>query len=302
MGFRRRLEAGFAVTAVVLIGGCSGAPDDPLEIPDSPDGTVRVVVGGLADHRPEVVWRALPPTYRQDVDDLAMRFADSVDPALFNRTVSVARKATFVLQRKKTLIFATDAVQGSGIDPETLDAAWESSIHIVDAVLASDLARLEAYRDLDVEAVLATTGSEIMGHLTGISCPGIPGEALADRIDDLERTRAELVSRDGDVAVVRMTPPDGDPVDLEMIRVEDRWLPADVVKRWPDAMAEARARLDHLDGDEGQRTKMQLHVALGVAERFIDQVDKMDSPEDFDALLGGFLGSFIPIPREARHG
>jgi len=291
-----------AAAGLQLALACAPAADQPLTIPDSPDGTIEVVCRGLADDRPEVVWNALPPSYQADVRDLAVTFAENVDPALFDRAVAVARKGTLVLQRKKDLVLASEAVRNSGADPESLDAVWEGVMHIADAVLASDLARLDAYRDLDVEAVLATTGREVMGHLAGISYPEIDGQALADWIDNLDSAEVEPVGRDGDTAMVRVTRPDGVPVDLEMIRVEGRWLPIDLVERWPDAVVRARTRLDRLGRDEGQRTKMQVWIALGVAERFIDQIDELESPEDFDTQFGGFLGSFVPIPSGTQRG
>lgn len=296
MPSRRFIAVTLVAAGLQLVLACTPAPDRTLAIPDSPDGTVEVVLKGLARHRPEVLWHALPASYQQDVIDLAAAVPDNIEPAIFNRAVAVARKATFVLQRKKELILASEVVQRSGADPESLDAVWEGVMHIADAVLASDLARLDAYRDLDVEAVLATTGSEVMGQLVGISYPEIPGQALADWIDDLESAEVELFRHDGDTALVRVTRPNGIPMDLEMIRVEGRWLPIDLVERWPDAVVRARDRLDRLGSDEGQRTKMQVWIALGVAERFIDQIDEMERQEDFDATLGGFLGSFIPIP------
>jgi hypothetical protein len=152
---------------------------------------------------------------------------------------------------------------------------------------------LDAYRDLDVEAVLATTGSEVIGHLSGLTYPGMADDAIAARLSDLERTEVELVSRNGGEAVVRVTVPGGEPADVAMTRVEGRWLPEDVAQRWPGAMARARTRLEVLGSGEGAQTEMQIAIALGLAERIIDQLDRIETPDDVDALIANPLAGLF---------
>jgi hypothetical protein len=284
----------FAALALTVAMGCGGAPGDQLIIPDSPDGTVRVVMDGLGQHRPEVLWRALPASYQQDVNDLSVAFAENMDPVVFDRLVVVARKGTVVLQAKKELILSTETFRSTGIDPETIDSLWESSIHFIDTLLASDLAVLDAYADLDVDAFLGSTGRELMGHAAGFSASEDDADTLAERLADLETTEVDLLSEDGDEAVIRISPLDGEPTELEMIRIEGRWLPSDLARQWPGMVERAQSRIEFLGTEEAAQTKVQILFGIGVAEGFVDQIEQMESPQELDILIGGFLGNFMP--------
>lgn len=282
-----------SVVTMAVIGCGAGTGVEP-EIPNTPDGTVRAVIDGLVDHRPDVAWRALPPSYQADVTRLTQQFADTVDPALFDRVVAVSRKATVVLQSKKDLILASDTFAQSGVDPAVVDAGWESAVHMIDEVLSSDLADLESLRRLDVEALLAGTGAALMDHVASLPPP--PNEDTASWIEQvaaLDDAQVELLGRDGDDAEVSVSIPNTDPIEISMRRVEERWIPADLADEWPDAVAEAEADIASMSGDEAAQTRMQLLFGLGVVETFIDQIDEMTSPEDFDALVGGLVGGLL---------
>lgn len=286
-------SARLILAAVLVVTGCGGAPADQLVIPDSPDGTLRVVMDGLGQHRPEVLWRALPLSYQQDVKNLATNFSENMDPVLFDRVVAVARKGAVVLQKKKELILSTETVANSGIDTETIDSHWESTIHFVDALLASELASLDAYPTMDVDDVLGTTGATLMQHAAGFSTGDDEADTLATRLAALDTTSVELISRDGDEALVVITPPDEAEIEVAMIRVEERWLPVDFVEQWPGAIEQAQAKIEMLGGEESAEMRIQALFAIGMAEGFIDQIDEMEVPEDLDNLIGGILGNVI---------
>lgn len=248
---------------------------------------------GLTQHRPEILWRALPPSYQQDVNALTTSFSENMDPALFERVVAVSRKGVVVLQNKKDLILSTETVANSGMDTETFDSLWESYIHIADTLLASDLARLEAYPTLNVEGFLETSGATMMEHAAGFSTGEDDADTLAARLGALESTSVELVSRDGDQAVVLITPPDEEAIEVAMIRVEERWLPTDFVEQWPGVIEQTQARIEMLGSDEAAQAKVQALFAIGMAEGFIDQIEQMEVPEDLDNLIGGILGNIV---------
>lgn len=284
-----------AMLALTIVIGCTGVTGDPLAIPDSPDGTVRVVLDGLVRHHPEVVWRVLPPSYQQDVADLALTFADSVDPVVFDRAVAVARKGAVVLQSKKDLILGSESVARSQIDPDSVDAFWEASVHMLDAVLASDVADLQTLRELDVEAWLAGTGATLMDQASQLPAENEEMESFAQRVAAFEQAEVELVSEDGDSAVVMITAPEEAPVELELVRVEGRWIPVELDAQWPRAIAEAEAKIRSLDSDDDAAAQLRVQVlfGIGIVEGFIDEIDRMETSDELDGLIGGVLGNIM---------
>lgn len=265
------------VLALMVAIGCGGGTGAQLTIPDSPEGTVEVVVDGLVQHHPEIVWRALPPSYQQDVADLTREFADTVDPAVFDRAVAVARKGAVVLQSKKELILGSEILEKSQVDAETVDIYWETAVHMLDALLASDVADLSTLRELDVETFLATTGSDLMDHASKLPAENEDMESFAQRVAALEQANVDLESEDGDHALVLLEVPDQDTTELRLIRVEDRWVPAELAAQWPHAVAEARAKIEMLSGEEAAQTRVQVLFGIGIVEGFMSK----NSPRSF---------------------
>ncbi len=288
-----RIAPRFLGLSMLVSMACGGGAVDEMAIPDSPDGTVRVVLDGLVQHHPEVVWRALPASYQQDVSDLSRELADTVDPAVFDRAVAVARKGAVVLQSKKELILASRYLEQSQVDAATLDAVWEASVDMLDALLASDLADLTTLREIDVEAFLSTTGTALMDSAAELPSESEETASFARTVAAWEQTEVELLSEEGDRAVVSLTVPDEEPVEVPMTRVQDRWVPDELAARWPLAVEEARTRIELLGSDEAARFRLQALFGVGIVEGFIDQIDLMETTEEFDDLVGGVLGNIM---------
>jgi hypothetical protein len=295
----RRSRPWFAIGLVsgLLAWSCDSGPESGLVIPDSPDGAVQAVLAGLAAHRPEIVWRALPPSYQDDASGLVRSFAEHVEPALHQRAVVVARKAVVVLQAKKELILASDAIRAAtAADPAAVEAAWEAAVHAADIVLSSELADLEALRELDVEAFLATTGRALMNRAAEVPAIGGEGESFAERLGALGEAEVELVAADGDRATVRIRLPDLAPFEIDMVRLEGRWLPVELASRWPGAVESAAARIEAMAGDGAARMELVAFVTLGVAESFLDQLAQLTTAEELDRLMGAFIGNLFGQP------
>lgn len=281
------------VLSLLITIGCGGGPVDQLAIPETPDGTVRAVLGGLAQHHPEVVWNALPESYQQDISDLSRELADNIDPAVFDRAVAVARKGAVVLQTKKDLILSSRYLEQSPVDAADMDAMWEASIHMLDTLLASDLADLATLRELDGEALLATTGKTLMEYAAQMPAESEEMASFSERVAAWEQTEVELLSEEGDRAVVLLSVPDEEPIELPLVRIEDRWVPTEMATQWPVAVGEARMKIETLGSDEAAETRMQVLFGIGIVEGLIDQIDLMETTEDFDDLVGGVLGNFM---------
>jgi len=281
------------VLLLLITIGCGGGPADQLAIPDTPDGTVRVVLDGLVQHHPEVGWRALPVSYQQDVTDLSREFADTVDPAVFDRAVAVARKGVVVLQGKKDLILSSRYLEQSPVDAASVDAIWEASVYMLDALLASDLTDLETMREIDVEALLSTTGAAIMDSAAEMPAESDETVSFAERVAAWEQTEVELLSEDGDRAVVLLTVPDEEPIEIPMARIEGRWIPTELATQWPAAVDQTRTRIEMLGSDDAAQIRVQVLFGIGIVEGFIDQIDLMETTEEFDDLVGGVLGNIM---------
>lgn len=276
------------------------APVAAADIPDSPDGTVRAVAEGIAAGHPEVVWHALPASYQLDVTELTRLLGETVDPQLWDSAFATCRRAAATLALKKDIILASSTLQQTGADVEEIDSGWDAGVAVLDALCSSDISTTAGLKTVEWEQFLETTGASIVERARTAG-----DDASSNPIDELRRTEIETVSVEGDMAVVRMTRPDEEPEDVTLVRIEGRWVPADLAQGWDERMAEARERLGSMTDEERMEMSTQGMMFLGMADGFLAQLEAVETPEQFDQMLAAIVGPFLegmemPVGDEAQ--
>jgi hypothetical protein len=286
-----RLAVALMFTTLVL--GCAQNADTEIAaptVPDTPDGTVTFVAQNLVDHRPAVLWMALPETYRQDITEITASFAEKMDPAIYDRTMALTLRAVEVLKVKKDLIFESTTFQSSQVDPDQIDQALNPTFAIAETLLTSQISTLYGLGTIDWEQFLATTGATLLEHASALQI-----EDGEDPLGELATLEVETVTATDDTATLKLKTANEDPEEVEMVRVEGRWIPADLAKQWPEMVANARQKLDELTPEGMAAIKTQAMMGLGMAEGLIDQIATIESAEQFDAAVGpllqGLMGS-----------
>jgi hypothetical protein len=288
-----RLLDRFALTLLVsvLVLGCARRADtvapEPL-LPETPDGTVLAVAKHLADHDPGILWEALPPSYRTDINDLTRAFAAAMDAELYDRSMALLRRAVEVLQEKQPIILRSQTVAGSGVDVAALERGMTGALAAGHALLTSPVATLEGLGAIDWQKFLSTTGGQLMTLADG--APAAGAEAPAEQpLAMLRGLKVETVSTTGDAAVLRLTSGDREPKEIKLTRVEGRWVPTEMAEQWPQKVAEAKAKLAELTPERFAELKPQALMGLAMAEGFVGQVAAIQTPEEFDAAVGPMI-------------
>ena len=286
-----RLAVILLFTTVVL--GCAQNADTGVAaptLPDTPDGTVTFVAQNLVDHHPEVVWQALPESYRQDITEITATFAEKMDPAIYDRTMALSARAVEVLKEKKNLIFESATFQSAQLDPTEIDQALNSAFAMAETALASQISTVYGLSTIDWEQVLTTTGAVLLEQASALQI-----EDGEDPFGELETLEVEIVSVTDETATLKLTTANQEPEEVEMVRVEGCWIPADFAKEWPERAANARQKLDELTPESLAGIKTQAMMGLGMAEGLIEQIAAIESAEQFDAAVGpllqGLMGS-----------
>jgi hypothetical protein len=288
-----RLACALILTTVAL--GCAknadtGAAAAPT-IPDTPDGTVTFVAQNLVDHHPEVIWLALPESYRQDITEITATFAEKMDPTIYDRTMALTRRAVEVLKEKKSLIFESTTFQSTQVDAAEIDQALTSTFAMAETVLASQISTLYGLGTIDWEQYLATTGALLLEQASALKI-----EDTEDPFGELATLEVETVTATDETATLRLMTANKEPEEVEMVRVEGRWIPAEFAKEWPEMVANARLKLDELTPESMAAMKTQAMMGLGMAEGLIEQIATFESAEQFDAAVGplvqGLMASF----------
>ncbi|MEX1310295.1 MAG: hypothetical protein AB1Z65_07750 [Candidatus Sulfomarinibacteraceae bacterium] len=279
------------VVALMLL--AVGVPALAVDIPSTPDGTVRAVAEGLADRHPEILWQALPPTYQKDITELTHAFAERMDPAVWEAAFALGSRTVGLLRDKKDIILSSSMAEAAGEEREEIEGGWDEMVSMFDSFFASGVSSLDTLKTIDWEQYIATTGKELMDLAAEKS--KADGDDTFDRefTQKLRQAKVEVISSEGDSATLRMTAPDEEPEEMQLTRVEGRWVPSDMAKDWDKNVAEAKAKLAALTDEEMQQGSMQAMMMIGMVDGVLAQLETVETAEEFDQAIEGLLGPFL---------
>jgi hypothetical protein len=261
---------------------------DERAIPDTPDGTVLAVAAGLQGNHPEILWTALPASYRQDITEITRAFAEKMDPVVYDRAFALVMRAVEVLDDRKEIILASETFQFTGADADEIRTGLSNTQAFTTTLKASGIATIEGLGKMDWEQFLATTGAQMLELAASIETDD--GDKPFDDLDTLE---VETINLTGDRATLRISSEDHEPEEVEMARVEGRWIPAEMADEWSQKIEEARQGLADLTPEEMAAQKTQIMMFFGMADALIEQIATLQTPEEFDAAIGPMLAPFM---------
>ncbi|HJL42598.1 MAG TPA: hypothetical protein RMG48_14940 [Myxococcales bacterium LLY-WYZ-16_1] len=296
-----------ALAGSLALAGCTkGCGSSEIAIPDTPEGTVTTVAHQLSRNRPRVVWDALPNSWQSDVKGLLRTARDSYDRDLYTKGLKVSQKVVKVLESQRELIFGLlddPSLAPMLKDPVTKDRAklgqaYDLSVHMMKTLVRSDLATHRGLKEADVGAFLADEGATLMQDLRSLAALYA---ADAEEMSGFERSlqslgnlRAERVSGDAQSATVRVTaqgrPKELGPEELELTRVEGRWVPAEMDEDWQSTMDQARTSLARVESLT-ESDKQKVLQALESVDAGLSALLEASTPEAFKQAAMGMSAS-----------
>ena len=259
-------------------GGGGAVPSAPS---DEPDAFIKVTMQAMEDGKPEMIWGAMPSSYRADITSLIHDFGDKMDAEVWNRSFAVLSKVVKLLKDKKELILASPMVGGNPmVKLEDLESNWDSVVRFIDMIVNSEMKTVEGVKSLDVAKFLAKTGGEMMQMFeAGVAA----WEQGANHLNKLKNTSTTVVKREGDVATVKIEMPGEPATEEQFIKVDGYWVPKELADNWSKSMDEARAGLAKITlSDED---KMQFNQVAGKIDAALDELLAAQDQAAFDGAL-----------------
>jgi len=283
-----------AVASLILIAalGCARTADsigkEPT-IPDSPDGTVLAFAEAVQDNRAEDIWKVLlPDSYKTDIAEITTTFAEKMDPAIYDQAFAILMRAVEVLDDRKDIILASETFKSTAADADEIRTSLSNTQVFTETLKASEIASLAGLGSVDWEQFLATTGNAFIKHAKTMEA-----EDGEKPFDDLDSLKVETVDITDDRATLRISSDNHEPEDVEMARVEGRWIPAELADEWAQSIEEARQSLAEITPETMAAQKTQIMMFFGMATGLIDQIASLQTPEEFDAAIGPMLAPFM---------
>jgi hypothetical protein len=277
-------------------------------IPRAPADAVQVVVKGLAEHKPQVLWDALPASYQADVRELIATFCAHMDPETYDRAFRVLDKMVNVLAEREDYFANSPVALSVPLLESSIGRNWRDDVGMLETIIHSDLSSLARLKQMDPGAFLASTGHNVIAGLEDLRVrsqrdPGLNRWEKLSR--SLNESRIQFVMTSESEGVLKFTSPtNATGREVPLIQVEGRWIPADLAGSWKSRMARAREGMTHLSGPEFAKAKPMLFLVLGAFESKLDSLLHAGSQEEFDeklrslAEIGGMLRSLRALQNQ----
>ena len=132
----------------------------------TPEATLRQMVEGLRQNRPEVIWQAMPRRFRGDINSLVHDFARKMDPELWSHRFATWKKLARVLAEKKAFLLSHPSLKT--LSPEqrlALEQNWDGLVESLTILVNSDLSDMSRLKTFDMGRFLKQTGGRWLSQL-----------------------------------------------------------------------------------------------------------------------------------------
>ncbi len=280
----------FTLFSLLMLSACGGSSSAPAPAATA-DAAIMQVIDALNENNAAGPWDMLPASYQTQLTEVKNEFATKMDVDVWNSGAGLVKKLHTVLGDQKELLLASPLLESVPMK-EDLSANYDQLVVILGEVAESDLSSLEGLKTMDIGEYLRTTGSSIMAATSKIeisetskkpmgmnSMLKMPGKMLS--------TKAELVSEEGDTAIVKMITEGEEPQDVPFVKVEGKWIPADLVEAFPEMVGEMRESLSGLEIPP--EAKAQVQMGMTMVSGVLDQVAAAKTQEELQGALMGIM-------------
>jgi hypothetical protein len=279
-----RLLAVVTMTAMVV--GCGGSKTKP----QTPDGALRNIQESVTQNHPVEIFKALPASYRADIDALVVDAAQRMDAEIWAQSSDVLKQAVGLMKSKRALLLASPMMDSTP-NKADIEKSWDAGISILEALVNSDFAKLDRLRKGNVEGLLAGDGAAIMAQVTRLMENSEQTAEAGKQLAKLKAMRVSVVSEDGDSAVVKVEAPDEEPEMVDMVRVEGVWIPREMADGFKEGIAETRKSLETMDftTEEGKQKRTMVLMQLGAIKPMLTQLEKAKTQAELQSVFGGLM-------------
>ncbi|MCH2385180.1 MAG: hypothetical protein MK293_07980 [Pedosphaera sp.] len=322
-----RLSRFFSVLAAVAIGLASTLPLAKAA-GEGPESFVTTPLKALEEKNPKLIWDMLPASYQKDLNGLVQTFANEMDAELWDAGAGLLGGIGELLRTKKDLIagMLSEMDEAGEIPLSEITSGLEMAGTLLDKLAKSDLGSLNKLRTVDLGNVADTFGRDMMKLIEDSAKAA--GEADPFGLETLRSIKVEVVSEDDSNATIKVSglpeafdfgsltelpgglPPglpglpdldelpfadftDFENGELEVVKVEGKWVPKEIADGWDDAMSDAGEEM----GGVGEMAAEDKQMALGVIKALngsLAGIKKAKTPEQFQmALMQATMGAMM---------
>jgi hypothetical protein len=282
---------------------------------NTPDGTVKYVLNGLANDKPEVLWEALPAKHQKLIHDEIKKVGANVDDEIYKKSFDVLKKATGILKNKKTLIIEAMKAMNGGVEPAVAQG-WDDVVGVLEIVVNSKASDPAWIKNPDVGALLKEDGGKLFSDAgfaklmtMAFKAAAIENPTSTDYVPEswdgfkevLKNVEVAVKTPGENIATITVTAIKGDKKwveELEMVKVDERWLPKQVAEGMDELITELKREMPMgqmlgSDTPMSVQQKEQLLGFLNTVDKALDTINNAADSNELMAAVGQMMGGAL---------
>lgn len=199
------------------------------------------------------LYKELPPSYRNDLNSLLKLFGSKMDPQIWSSAMDLVADASDVAETKASMVAELSAESSKGtnaIPRKDSETIIRTSAHALNAFAKT--VTINTLRDGDIGKILANPDIQKLGDLVKLS-------PQARDMDKCKVTGAKASTNGVEITFMR---PNGVPDIQQYVKVENIWVPNDLVKDWKGNMQKWTKSVSEFNIDAETKQKFMQTVPM----------------------------------------
>jgi len=264
--------------------------------------TAEILSAAAAEFDMVTIWDAFPDKHQKDVEEVVRLAANSLDEQTWNGVASLLQKASELVTEKKEFFLGNQMIGGVVPNTPENNELWDAVAKMMTAVTSSSLTDQSAMQNFTMNQFLVNDVPKIKTSFEKV-------QTLTEKLQDkgspfgriAETPTIETVSESTTDAVFKITS-GGQTQEQRLVKFENRWVPAEMVEGWDEAVEKAKTQLAALDSPEARQNMTQMRMGLMMANAPLDQLLSANSQEEFDKTINDLVGMVMGMMGDMQGG
>ena len=276
---------------ISLFAGC-GKSAPKVEKKLGPAETVTHVSSSVANGDAKAAWNSLPKSWRGEINGIAHMIGEKMPTTMWDDSFALVGRLGKVFEDKNKIFTEMMAANlPADMKKEDVESSIASIGQLLSIIAKSDISKVESLKKVDLGKVAEASGNEIlkliMSNKLVNQAISKESEGKAKSLKEaMNSIKAELISETGNSAKIKVTDPDGKVEEVEMVKVEDKW----IAKKMADEFNENLTKFkDELTKSLAKIPEQQMTVgmAIGMIGGVVSTLESANTVEDIQKAFAG---------------
>ena len=255
-----------------------------VTIPDAPDEAMKAIFAELSNGNGGILWKAMPASYQGDVNKVVQLAGSKVDAELYDQAMGLVGRIGQVAGKQQDYILnSTLLPEADPEEQESMSQLIPVIVELLDVITTSEIGTSAELQSFEGQKFFDTTVSKIMK--LGFKLSAID-DSSQPTLEDLGKSEFTVVEQSETAATVKMVAADEEEM-VELVKVENRWVPEEMADEWATNMSEAVAQLEAITPEEINEQKPQIMSVLAMLDGVLTQIEAAESQQQFDQAIQG---------------